>query len=158
MATNGANVGGDQSDLAEFLSKYGRVEVLVNVDTDGVRFKDLDEQVGVSHDALSKYLLRGEELGLFERQAREGERTHRWVVTPLGARLKRQLKLMDASGSFKLLGRFRQQCEEHTEDLQQWIVEQEAAGELNNQRRNAHAHELLRGDDPVSKRQRQTEE
>lgn len=137
----------EDSDLMTFLQKRGAVELMATVDTEGVRYKEMEESVGVSHDTLSKHLTQAEHLGLIETEQIHGERgrSHKYVLTPLGARIHLNLERKGAVNDYRLLQMYRQRTAEHEEDILEWIEEREAEGDLHDHSRNVSSLEMLAG-------------
>jgi len=138
----------EQSDLLAFLNKRGAVELLGAVNMDGVRYGYLEESLGISHDTVSKYLAQAEELDLIEPESVRGERgvTHKYVLTPLGARIHRKLKHMGAVDDFNLLQMYRRRVPEYEEELRDWVQEREEEGDLHDRKRNRDCYEYLKRD------------
>lgn len=138
----------EHSDLLAFLNKRGAVELLGTVNMDGVRYGYLEESLGISHDTVSKYLAQAEELDLIEPESVRGERgvTHKYVLTPLGARLHRKLKQMGAVDDFNLLQMYRRRVPEYEEELKEWVREREEEDDLHDRKRNRDSYEYLKRD------------
>jgi DNA-binding HxlR family transcriptional regulator len=145
---SGENGDGAQSDLLAFLEKRGAVELLATVDMDGVRYGYLDESFGISHDTVSKHLALAEELDLIEPESVRGERgvTHEYVLTPLGARIHRELKRMGAVDDFNVLQMYRRRVPEYEEEIKEWVREREDADDLHDRKRNHDTYEYLKRD------------
>lgn len=116
----------------------GSTEILATIEPDGTRFGELNEKVGISRQTLSNRLMQGQELGLLDTEAIRGERgtTHKWVLTPKGARLRFQLIKMGAVETYDLLQDFRQRAETHEAEFKEWAEEMEEDGEFDELSKN----------------------
>lgn len=132
--------------ISEYLGEKGSIEILATIEPDGTRFKELKQTVGVSHGTISTRLAQGDELGLLEREAMQGERgtTHKWVLAPKGAVLRHRLQITGVVKTYELLQDLRQQVEAHNEEFKEWVQEMEANGELDDEQRNDSIHHKWR--------------
>jgi DNA-binding HxlR family transcriptional regulator len=138
----------ERGDLHAFLDRRGAVELLATVDMDGVRFGYLEESLGISHTTVSDYLAWAEELDLIEPEGVRGERgvTHEYVLTPLGARIHRKLKVMGAVDDFSLLQMYRRRATGYEDEIREWVREREREGDLHDRKRNHDAYHYLKRD------------
>lgn len=113
------------SSIDEFLGLKGAVEILCEIEPDGTHFTELDEWIPASHDTIDNRLDEGEKLGLFEREPVAGQpgSSHKWVLSPVGARMQQELERRGAIEAYRVYRDATHRFEEKEDEFKAWVKE-----------------------------------
>lgn len=108
-------------EVIEYLGEKVAAELLSTIDGGGSQFGELEDALGVSSTTLSKRITQGEELGLIDTEAVTGEqgRTHVYVLTPKGARVRFMLEQTGAAKTYRLLQTYRSRVEDEVAEVEE---------------------------------------
>lgn len=112
-------------EVIEYLGEKGADELLSTIDGDGSQFGELEDVLEISSTTLSKRIAQGEELGLIGTEAVTGEqgRTHVYVLTPKGARVRFMLEQTGAAKTYRLLQTHRARVEDEVAEVKEALEE-----------------------------------
>lgn len=108
--------------VSEFLTGKGAVELLCEVDPNGSRFKNLEDEVPVSKQTLTNRLGEGVEASLLEREFITAERgtSHVYALTPKGATFRRVLEESATVITYRQFKEVQNQLEEKKAEMREW--------------------------------------
>ncbi|WP_139171270.1 hypothetical protein [Natronorubrum texcoconense] len=120
--------------IDEFLSKTGAIELLCEIDLDGSRFEDLNDDLPVSRQTLAVRLREASEASLIEQETIQGERgtSHKHVLSEKGILLRMQLIKPEGVAKYHQYNDSRQQWDEKKEEIRE--IASEATVESPNSR------------------------
>jgi len=110
------------TSVVEFLGEKGAAELLVKIDPNGSRRKELQELVNIAPNTLTKRLNEAREAGLIETQALgdPGETGHQYVMTPKGARLRLELEEEGVDKLYEQIAMYRAKLAGAVENTKEW--------------------------------------
>lgn len=137
-------------EVAEYIREKGAVELLCELEPDGVRYSDLEENMPVAPNTVLKRASQGRKAGLVQviGQARRRGGMHKYALTPKGARLVERLEDTGARERYHRYREIQKEFEAQAEDFRDWVANN--SQKLDDDDRNQQAFEQLETDSDSS--------
>jgi predicted transcriptional regulator len=128
VSANGSDDDVDPQAIREYLAKAGAIEILVALSDGGRRYNELADELFISTSTLYKRLLQGRELNLITAEAEDTDTGVVDVYYPdsIGKAVADRMGNIHLNRVFWQLQERRQQFEELSESVRDWVVAEES--------------------------------
>lgn len=127
----------DAEAIGTFLRKPGSIELLIVVSAGGATYTEIVEKTKIVDSTVNKRRAEALERGLITGDSdTEGDEINRYyALTPLGMAICQRIYAMGLGAVFWKLQGLREQYDEMSSDLLEWVEENETLGEQAEQMR-----------------------
>jgi len=121
------------TEPSEFLRRDGTVQLLCVMDGNGHRYSELEEQVLVTDNTLTKRLGEGEDLGIFRRKLSD-EGATLYTISGDGDLIRREIEKRGTNGVFQSYKSAHDNFNENVSELAEWFEERPPSDGLDKRR------------------------